>query len=80
MNVIKTVCISDINDAQIYIMMQSQYQLPKVSTQLGLVLLESRLGLDWIEYHLGSGSFFPKMKVLAQHQYPKYSARHLLHH
>ena len=41
-----TACVhsSDINDTKIYSMMQSQ--LPKVSTRLGLVLLESRLGSD----------------------------------
>ena len=41
-----------------------QSQLPKVSTRLGLVLLESRLGLVWLESRLGSGSYFSENESL----------------
>ena len=44
--------------------MQSQSQLPKVSTRLGIFLLESRLGFVWLEFHLGLGSFFSENKNL----------------
>ena len=47
--------------------MQSQSQLPKVSTRFGLV---------WIESHLGSDSFFSKKNVSDRHQ----KSRHHLHH
>ena len=48
-------------------MLQSQSQLPKVSTRLALV---------WLEYRLGSGYFFfLKMKVRVPHQKPKFSDR-----
>ena len=52
-------------------MMQSQSQLPQ--SKLGLILLESLLGLIWQDISSTLSHFFPKIKVSARHQQPKVS-------